>query len=148
LMCKALHGRSGLHPKMLPQGLKYLARQMMAALYFGFRVKVHNGGGNVSTKPHGPWKLAWYARFPSKQPALDFERHLKTASGKAFARKRLISESSTYLPISSQGAKSTPPLPRLRTRLQSLPPLPSSASIPRPAPWNPFRKAEGPLQMF
>jgi hypothetical protein len=38
-MCKAFHGRSGLHPKMLPQGLKCLARQMMAAnggLYFGF----------------------------------------------------------------------------------------------------------------
>ncbi len=31
LMCKAFHGRSGLHPKMLPQGLKCLARQMMAA---------------------------------------------------------------------------------------------------------------------
>jgi putative endonuclease len=57
------------------------------------RIEVHNGGGNVSTKPHCPWKLAWYAGFPSKQAALDFERYLKTASGKAFARKRLISES-------------------------------------------------------
>jgi hypothetical protein len=27
LMCKAFHGRSGLHPMMLPQGLKCLARQ-------------------------------------------------------------------------------------------------------------------------
>jgi AraC-like DNA-binding protein len=30
-MCKAFHGRSGLHPMMLPQGLKYLARQMIVA---------------------------------------------------------------------------------------------------------------------
>jgi uncharacterized protein YjeT (DUF2065 family) len=31
LMCKAFHGRSGLHPMMLPQGLKCLARQMIVA---------------------------------------------------------------------------------------------------------------------
>jgi hypothetical protein len=37
LMRKALYGRSGLYLKMLPQGLKYLAQQMMAALYFGLR---------------------------------------------------------------------------------------------------------------
>jgi hypothetical protein len=30
-MCKAFHGRSGLHPMMLPQGLKCLARQMIVA---------------------------------------------------------------------------------------------------------------------
>jgi hypothetical protein len=32
----------------------------------------------------------WDAGFSSKEAALDFERYLKTASGKAFARKRLI----------------------------------------------------------
>jgi hypothetical protein len=31
LMCKAFHGRSGLHPMMLPQDLKCLARQMIVA---------------------------------------------------------------------------------------------------------------------
>jgi len=36
LTCKAQHGRRGLHPTMLPQGRKCLARQMMAALHFGF----------------------------------------------------------------------------------------------------------------
>jgi uncharacterized protein YqeY len=30
-MCKAFHGRSGLHPTILPEDLKCLARQMMAA---------------------------------------------------------------------------------------------------------------------
>lgn len=54
------------------------------------RLAVHNVGGNVSTNPYRPWVLAWYAGFPSKQTALLFERYLKTASGKAFARKRLI----------------------------------------------------------
>ncbi|MCU0776309.1 MAG: GIY-YIG nuclease family protein [Akkermansiaceae bacterium] len=54
------------------------------------RLAVHNAGGNVSTRAHRPWKLAWYAGFPSEKTALDFEKYLKPASGKAFARKRLI----------------------------------------------------------
>ena len=56
------------------------------------RLAAHNAGGNLSTNPYRPWKLAWYAGFPSKQSALDFEHYLKTASGKAFARKRLIAD--------------------------------------------------------
>jgi putative endonuclease len=54
------------------------------------RLAVHNAGGNVSTKPHRPWTLIWYGGFSSEETAMDFERYLKTASGKAFARKRLI----------------------------------------------------------
>jgi len=65
-------------------------------LYYGSttdlkkRFSVHNAGGNVSTHPYRPWILAWYGGFPCKQTAADFERYLKTASGKAFARKRLL----------------------------------------------------------
>ncbi len=64
--------------------------------YYGFssdlkkRLKVHNQGGNVSTKTGVPWTLAWYGGFESESAAIDFERYLKTASGKAFARKRLL----------------------------------------------------------
>lgn len=54
------------------------------------RLAVHNAGGNVSTKPHRPWTLVWYGGFTCEQTAMDFERYLKIASGKAFARKRLI----------------------------------------------------------
>ena len=54
------------------------------------RVAVHNAGGNVSTKPFRPWTLAWHGAFQCKQTATDFEQYLKTASGKAFARKRLL----------------------------------------------------------
>ena len=65
-------------------------------LYYGStsdlkqRLATHNAGGNVSTKPNRPWELAWYAGFPCKQTATDFEYYLKTASGKAFAKKRLL----------------------------------------------------------
>ncbi|MCB1212063.1 MAG: transposase zinc-binding domain-containing protein [Verrucomicrobiales bacterium] len=65
-------------------------------LYYGFssdlkkRLNVHNQGGNHSTKTGVPWTLAWYGGFESESVAIDFERYLKTASGKAFARRRLL----------------------------------------------------------
>ena len=55
------------------------------------RFKLHNKGKVFSTKPHIPWKLVWYSVFSSKKEAEDFERYLKTGSGKAFAYKRLVS---------------------------------------------------------
>jgi len=65
-------------------------------LYYGYssdlkkRLNVHNQGGNQSTRTGAPWTLAWYGGFESESAAIDFERYLKTASGKAFARKRLL----------------------------------------------------------
>lgn len=58
------------------------------------RIAAHNDGSNISTRSHRPWKLVWYGGFPSKQLAFAFEQYLKSASGKAFARKRLIADSS------------------------------------------------------
>ncbi len=55
------------------------------------RVKLHNEGKVVSTRPHTPWNLVWYGSFSAEEEARDFERYLKTGSGKAFAYKRLIS---------------------------------------------------------
>jgi putative endonuclease len=76
----------------------YILRSVLepARYYYGStsdlrkRLAVHNAGGNVSTKPYRPWTLVWYGGFPCEKSAMDFERYLKTASGKAFARKRLI----------------------------------------------------------
>jgi len=53
------------------------------------RIKDHNRGSNTSTAPYRPWKLVFYAAFETKEAAMDFERYLKTGSGKAFAAKRL-----------------------------------------------------------
>jgi len=38
-----------------------------------------------------PWKLVWYGAFETEKEARDFERYLKTGSGKSFAYKRLVS---------------------------------------------------------
>ena len=55
------------------------------------RLALHNFGKVTSTKPHIPWKLAWYGSFESEKEARDFELYLKSGSGKAFAYKRLVS---------------------------------------------------------
>jgi len=56
------------------------------------RLKEHNSGLSVATKPHIPWMLVWYCAFPTAKQAKDFELYLKSGSGKAFAYKRLVSE--------------------------------------------------------
>jgi putative endonuclease len=65
--------------------------------YFGFakdlkkRINLHNKGEVKSTKPYIPWRLVWYAAFQTEKEARDFERYLKTGSGKSFAYKRFVS---------------------------------------------------------
>lgn len=54
------------------------------------RLSVHNTGGNISTRAYQPWVIVCYSGFKDKKSAMAFEKYLKTASGKAFARKRLI----------------------------------------------------------
>jgi predicted GIY-YIG superfamily endonuclease len=54
------------------------------------RLQAHNAGQNISTKKYRPWGLVWYAAFVDRVTAEAFEKYLKTASGKAFLRKRLI----------------------------------------------------------
>jgi len=53
-------------------------------------VSEHNGGRVRSTAPYVPWKLVFYAAFQKEHLARDFERYIKTGSGKAFAYKRLL----------------------------------------------------------
>ena len=38
-----------------------------------------------------PWDLVWYGAFKTQKEAKDFERYLKTGSGKTFAYRKLIS---------------------------------------------------------
>jgi len=64
--------------------------------YFGYtnnlkkRFEEHNKGLSKSTNPYRPWKLVFYAAFESEKLAENFERYLKSGSGKAFAYKRLL----------------------------------------------------------
>ena len=53
------------------------------------RLREHNAGKSVHTSKFKPWKLTTYVGFTERAKAEAFERHLKSGSGHAFARKRL-----------------------------------------------------------
>jgi putative endonuclease len=54
------------------------------------RLKKHNAGSVPSTRDRRPFELHAYLAFNSKKRALDFEKYLKTGSGKAFLSKRVL----------------------------------------------------------
>ncbi|XUM23716.1 GIY-YIG nuclease family protein [Bradyrhizobium oligotrophicum S58] len=54
------------------------------------RLKDHNAGRSFHTSKFMPWMLVWYCAFPDKHRALAFETYLKSHSGRAFSKKRLL----------------------------------------------------------
>jgi len=56
------------------------------------RLETHNSGGSVYTKTFKPWEMVTYIGFTNEKQAAEFERYLKTSSGRAFANKRLWSK--------------------------------------------------------
>jgi predicted GIY-YIG superfamily endonuclease len=52
------------------------------------RVTAHNSGQAKHTRKFKPWRLVTYLAFSDEKKAVDFERYLKSASGRAFANKR------------------------------------------------------------
>jgi predicted GIY-YIG superfamily endonuclease len=66
------------------------------SLYTGFtenleeRFRRHENGQVPATKPRLPIKLIFYCGFINKYKALQFEKYLKSGSGRAFAKKHLV----------------------------------------------------------
>jgi putative endonuclease len=64
-------------------------------IYVGYTTRIeerldkHNFGGSVHTAKYKPWELILYLGFKSKSKAIEFEKYLKSGSGRAFAAKRL-----------------------------------------------------------
>ena len=63
--------------------------------YVGFaedlraRLKTHNSGQVPHTAKFRPWRIKTAVAFTDRQRAIEFEAYLKSASGRAFATKRL-----------------------------------------------------------
>ena len=63
--------------------------------YIGFtedlraRIAKHNEGGSAHTAKWRPRKLVTYTAFSSREQASNYERYLKTGSGRAFAARHL-----------------------------------------------------------
>jgi putative endonuclease len=53
------------------------------------RLGQHNAGGVSHTSKFRPWQIKTAVAFADRQRAAAFEKYLKTASGRAFAKKRL-----------------------------------------------------------
>jgi predicted GIY-YIG superfamily endonuclease len=53
------------------------------------RLKTHNAGSVPHTAKFRPWKIKTAIAFTERDRAVEFERYLKSASGRAFAKKRL-----------------------------------------------------------
>ncbi len=79
----------------------YILKSMkeLGAIYIGYtkdlngRLAQHNSPVNRGyTKRYAPWELETYLAFSEEREAKMFEAYLKSSSGKAFMRKRLISD--------------------------------------------------------
>ena len=53
------------------------------------RLTRHNAGEVSHTSKFAPWEIKTYLAFSDKEQAFAFEKYLKSASGRAFATKRL-----------------------------------------------------------
>ena len=53
------------------------------------RINEHNQGKCPHTSKYKPWSIKTTIAFTDKERALKFEQYLKTASGRAFTKKRL-----------------------------------------------------------
>ena len=65
-------------------------------IYIGYtsnmkqRLKLHNQGAVKHTSKFKPWKIISCICFLEEPKAINFEKYLKSHSGRAFLRKRLI----------------------------------------------------------
>jgi putative endonuclease len=53
------------------------------------RLSKHNAGEVLHTSKYKPWSIKTYISFSDEKQAIKFEKYLKTASGRAFSKKRL-----------------------------------------------------------
>ncbi|MCX6785816.1 MAG: GIY-YIG nuclease family protein [Candidatus Komeilibacteria bacterium] len=74
----------------------YILKNLNNKIYIGYttnldrRIWYHNNGLSIYTNKYKPWKIETYINFNNEKLAKNFERYLKSGSGKAFLRKRLI----------------------------------------------------------
>ena len=53
------------------------------------RLQRHNSGGSIYTAELRPWLLVAYVCFDKEAKAIEFEKYLKSHSGRTFMQKRL-----------------------------------------------------------
>ena len=51
------------------------------------RLKEHNLGHNFSTSPYCPWELVYTKEFSDRHEAREWEKYLKSGSGRKYLKK-------------------------------------------------------------
>ncbi len=54
------------------------------------RLSDHNCGTTSHTEKYKPWEMVVSLDFNDKMRAIEFEQYLKSGSGRAFSKKRLL----------------------------------------------------------
>ncbi len=54
------------------------------------RLTDHNCGTTAHTEKYKPWKLEVYIAFSDEMKAIEFEKFLKSGSGREFRKKRFL----------------------------------------------------------
>ena len=88
-------GRRRTSPQRPPIYYVYLIKSLTfpETFYVGYttnlkqRLEFHNSGGSVHTAKYKPWKLVMYLGFAEQAKAKEFEKYLKSGSGRAFIKK-------------------------------------------------------------
>lgn len=66
--------------------------QLEGRLYKGMtndvekRLREHNAGKSFSTKPYIPWSLVYFKAYETRIEAREYEKFLKSGSGREFLR--------------------------------------------------------------
>ena len=72
------------------QSLQHLDRYYVGVTaHLRARLTKHNAGEVSHTSKYAPWAIKTYIAFSDEKQAFAFEKYLKSASGRAFAKKRL-----------------------------------------------------------
>jgi putative endonuclease len=56
------------------------------------RLAEHNAGESIHTNKFKPWELAAYVGLPEQHLAKQLERYLKSGSGRAFAKRHILTQ--------------------------------------------------------
>jgi len=54
------------------------------------RFETHNSGGSRHTAKFRPWIIDFYIAFKEKDKACQFEKYLKSGSGRAFTKRHFL----------------------------------------------------------
>jgi putative endonuclease len=73
-----------------------ISKKYPARYYIGItqdldkRLKEHNSGDSMYTKKYAPWQIETFITLRNRRKAQELETYLKSGSGFAFLKKRLI----------------------------------------------------------